>query len=1343
MNIPYLFTKQQLTARFFAALTIVSLLLTAFPAALFVAEAANTNAVGTVTVSVLPNQPSGTSEYFTVTFTGTGTLDLAGWTVSDTLTSPGLVYTFGATTLTNGQSFKVCGSTALGVGCNAQSIGGNAVWNNTGDTLVLKDETSATILSAVFGATVEGTEYGNSVTVNYAPLACTPQFNVTGPTSVKNATTNEFFNSVNDAIADCDTVNGNTVELWGNISISQQITINKSITLDGNDFTISPTFTRTDPTNNASIGIIDTNNVIIKELKIDGTAGTNLHGINVYQSNGVNINDTSITNPKRTGVVVNGSNVTVNNLTTSGSTWHSINAAPGTGVTAPTVLTVNGVSVHGEAAPTPHIYTDDTSKNVTVNDTNNQYEVVYNGPNPQNTQVTAKSWRLKTTPVTPCNVSSESVANTTFDTFSLGNVNGQNGWMSTGAFDQKIVTNTYGFTSFGCKSLRISNAVTSGSFGDQTFAAPLTDSVGETIATNGSYSMGTKFNRYEAQFDIASTKQAQQTGLRMTVSPDRGDGSRMSFLAFEDTASGINVVFNEVLGTGPISFVPTTIATIDRNPHTIKLVVITKEGASNDIVEVYIDGVLKHTGTSWENYYRFDPEASAEQTPRIIKTLLFRSSATAAPATNGEGFLFDNMSLKALNQPETVKVRIYKYLQTGQTIAQVPDNATAPSFPMNAVWNATNIGAGSGNYVLGNTHGGAAFRYAADTSPMSVPADYTTTEITGGDSPVLPIGAECSEGKYRLVGYKQGDSVALAEAAALTSAAPVYTDITTDKYIIVVNEKCADAPKPICAIGENLIQNGSFENTPAVTDHDGQWQIFSSISNWMVSLSDGLEVWKNFNGTGAGLASDGMQNVELDGNDATKISQSIATVPGATYELKFDYSARAATAVADSKMDAMIDGTSVLSLNTDGSAATANVWEPKTKNFVATGAATVVSFEDKGVANADGGYGPLLDNVAVCLVSIPRCEIAMTSSTNTVIDSTNYAVETYNNHPSWTASIPGAKWVWSTFYVNDANVDETRVFTETFAVNGASSALLDISADNSYKVFVNGTLVLDRSAIENNFMSFAQKNDVDIKSFLVNGSNELKIEVKNLAQPGGSKLTNPAGVLYRLDIVGQSSCEVTTKVKPPVVVSPVDVCRNLEGPQATIPSGYEKVGESMDCTQKAVVAVDVCLNIPNTQTTVPEGFAKASENSDCIAIQTTVVETNNSGGGNGGGNRNSARSTRAAQGQVLGASTSQCGMYLFDYMKEGATNDAFEVKKLQWFLVGQGYFIPTTGIFDDATDEAVKTFQMKYQSEVLTPWFTAGLVPHQNPTGWMYQLTRWKINNIVCPGSEAMPVLIP
>jgi hypothetical protein len=246
----------------------------------------------------------------------------------------------------------------------------------------------------------------------------------------------------------------------------------------------------------------------------------------------------------------------------------------------------------------------------------------------------------------------ESLGPITFEpeTYIVGNIDGQDSWIKTGPYDA-AVTATGIPAGFGTQSLRISDAVTSGSFGDQTFTKPLTDSAGETIATAGTFSVGTKQPHFEMQFDIASTMPTVQTGMHVSVSPDRGDGSRMSYLRFDDMADGIHVFFDDVTDPGPLgtvaTFNETDIGTISRSPHTIKLTMDTVDGPANDVVKVYIDGVLAHTGTSWEDYYRYDPEASAEQSPRIVKTVLFRESGTANADDAGKGFLFDNLSLSS------------------------------------------------------------------------------------------------------------------------------------------------------------------------------------------------------------------------------------------------------------------------------------------------------------------------------------------------------------------------------------------------------------------------------------------------------------------------------------------------------------------------------------------------------------------------------------------------------------------------------------------------------------------------------------------------------------------------
>lgn len=225
-------------------------------------------------------------------------------------------------------------------------------------------------------------------------------------------------------------------------------------------------------------------------------------------------------------------------------------------------------------------------------------------------------------------------------TYSVGDIDGQDGWQKTGSYDAEVVDSP---VIDGIQSLRISNAVTSGAFGDQTFAPELSSGAGESTIASENY--------FEAEFEIESTQLAEQPGLALSVSPDDGNGSRMSYLSFADEAGGIRVTFYDVTNAGPnptvSTFNATDLGTIDRSTsHTIKFEMEFVDGPSNDIVRIYIDGALAHTGTSWEDYYRFDPEQAGNGNQLFaVDTLIFRAGGTAAPATSGNGYLFDNVEL--------------------------------------------------------------------------------------------------------------------------------------------------------------------------------------------------------------------------------------------------------------------------------------------------------------------------------------------------------------------------------------------------------------------------------------------------------------------------------------------------------------------------------------------------------------------------------------------------------------------------------------------------------------------------------------------------------------------------
>jgi hypothetical protein len=273
----------------------------------------------------------------------------------------------------------------------------------------------------------------------------------------------------------------------------------------------------------------------------------------------------------------------------------------------------------------------------------------------------------------------------TFETsqgYLVGDINAQpllsnslpNGkWQKTGPYDVEVVSVLPAYPDaagygFGSQALRISDAVTMGSFGDQTFSPGLADEAGESGASdvvNGvPISGGLRQPHFDASFLIGTTQANQQcvgctTGppdftpnpLHMTVSPDRGDGARMSFLRFEDQADGVHVFFDDAVDKGPVgtkaTFRESDIATLSRTrSHLVQFSIDFKDGAANDTVKIYIDSKLVKTGTTWEDYYRYDPEQTPQgnHVPTVDK-LLFRESGVMHPTNALKGYLIDRVTL--------------------------------------------------------------------------------------------------------------------------------------------------------------------------------------------------------------------------------------------------------------------------------------------------------------------------------------------------------------------------------------------------------------------------------------------------------------------------------------------------------------------------------------------------------------------------------------------------------------------------------------------------------------------------------------------------------------------------
>lgn len=156
--------------------------------------------------------------------------------------------------------------------------------------------------------------------------------------------------------------------------------------------------------------------------------------------------------------------------------------------------------------------------------------------------------------------------------------------------------------------------------------------------------------------------------------------------------------------------------------------------------------------------------------------------------------------------PETSTVTILKYVDAAHATATSADNT---DFTMNASWDAENIGAGSGQFVLSEDGYNEGPAYEAETAEMTNGADYSVSEVIDENT-----GLACSEEKpFVLRGYSHGTSVAAAMAMAPTMTAPNLENITSDHYIIVWNDDCSTPDNDGTLDGDVVDGEGVLEVT--------------------------------------------------------------------------------------------------------------------------------------------------------------------------------------------------------------------------------------------------------------------------------------------------------------------------------------------------------------------------------------------------------------------------------------------------------------------------------------------------------------------------------------------------
>jgi len=791
---------------------------------------------------------------------------------------------------------------------------------------------------------------------------------------------------------------------------------------------------------------------------------------------------------------------------------------------------------------------------------------------------------------------------TTFDTFLNGNVNGQFGWSSTGSYDQEVVDNTYGYSTFGCKSLRISNAVTSGSFGDQTFSYSVANEAGETAADSGGQSGGTRQNHFEAQFDLGSTESTVQTDLILSVSPDRGDGARMSYLRFEDRADGIHVFFDDVTDAGPLptvaDFNETDIATLDRTiAHTIKFSMDFVDGPSNDVVEIYIDGFLEITGTTWEDYYRYDPEQTGGG--NLVPTtdsLIFRAGGSSVSGNNGNGFLFDNVSLESSTEaPQMctlVSDDVNTFIGTIPAMETFEHDAWSDELDGDGaewIWDAefvadptqTQTVTFTRSFNVTGTPGTATLEIASD--------NLHTVDVNG--TPVSCGGA--TQPNYATVG---GDNTCVIPVVAgpNTITFTVTNEATPNDSnpennpaglyykISVPQASCSEVP-PGATATVTMCKVSDAEGNPGLSD----WQLYLKGS----SVHDDLSV-PSTNSSGVN------SNPLVLGMNYLVTAVGTWANQGGANLVDAEYSTTDAWAT---HMDGY-DGyqTDILELQINSEFDPASDWGPyngihtysRIYNAGANGPANFRIFDGSGTTQNEGWFGDNSGSLSVdidnayagttteggcvtledvpygtytageiaqegwTLTGITGAEGSAVEGTSVVVDSPTESFTFVNHdeneapaacvigsdtttleggdasylvtfvHSSWTAFIDGVSWIWGDAAIVDPEGTETQVFTKSFWLDSApvTDATLQIAADNSYSVTLNGDPIVS-DASEDNYTSAGQDTINVPAASLQAGANTLVITVTNLPMEGGTEETNPAGLKYKLTIDGTDCSE--------------------------------------------------------------------------------------------------------------------------------------------------------------------------------------------------------------------------
>jgi hypothetical protein len=314
----------------------------------------------------------------------------------------------------------------------------------------------------------------------------------------------------------------------------------------------------------------------------------------------------------------------------------------------------------------------------------------------------------------------------------------------------------------------------------------------------------------------------------------------------------------------------------------------------------------------WANYTATADAVTPQTTVHVMGTIADDGTLSGTWSDNYAGgdrsgtiSTVSGAAIASDSTSTTSKVTIIAYVDGNLATGTSANHA---NFQMNAHY-TINGNAGTGQYALSeNGYNGDPTPYQAKTSDLPNGSDYGTNSIIDGT-----VAASCTEGgaPFALTGYVYGDTLAQAQAATPSLTAPSFTNIQTDKYVIVLNDDCATNGVGGHVEGQVVSGSGTLQVTSVeMTDssatangsfEDGWKYVFnitlpSDESNLSMKFGD----WSRTDGTGTIALANNM-----------RISSPQANNSGATVTLTAanTYSTPALTMTGD--LDPAVDGKQV------------------------------------------------------------------------------------------------------------------------------------------------------------------------------------------------------------------------------------------------------------------------------------------------------------------------------------------------------------------------------------------------------------------------------------------------